>query len=367
MGGYSWGGSEELWAQAASMLVKKNTNAVYVCVKKWPKQHPRITRLAAEGAKIYYWTDHKSLVARVLNRFLPSNEFQEILQTVDPHIVVNSNGANFPGVQIAKSLINCRKPYVTICQANSPEFFCSDDSAEIYRCYFERAFLNTFVANANLNLLESQLGIRIPNAKVVQNPVGISMNGATFPIPLRKSAVVARFACVARLHPPSKGQDLLLSALSSPKWKQRQWTLDFYGDGPQASTLQRLVGLRGLQDRVSFRGHASEMCDVWREHDVLLLPSRYEGTPLVAIEAMLSGRPVMATDVGDTAVLVDEGVNGFLAEAPTVTFIDAALERMWQARSSWPQMGQSAHKKVSAWLVGDPGEALADLILQNSV
>ena len=56
---------------------------------------------------------------------------------------------------------------------------------------------------------------------------------------------------------------------------------------------------------------------IWAEHHALVLPSRFEGMPLVVVEAMLCGRPCIVTDVGGNAELIRDGINGFLAKAPT--------------------------------------------------
>ena len=65
---------------------------------------------------------------------------------------------------------------------------------------------------------------------------------------------------------------------------------------------------------------------------MLVMPSRFEGLPLAIVEAMLCARPVVATDVAGHAEVVEDGVTGFLADAPTVGAIAAALERCWVRR-----------------------------------
>lgn len=365
MGGSPWGGSEELWAQSASVLLRRGGYEVYVCTKKWPSQSPQVKLLSDEGAKISHWSEQKSLKSRLCNKLLPRNEFATVIKRIGPDIVVNSNGAHVPSVQLAQSLLESGNAYMTLCQANSSEYFFSDEVADLYARFFDNAALNAFVAQSNLKMLEAQIGMCVPRSTVVRNPVGRSLRAKSLPIPMPEPGGVARFACIARLHLPSKGQDLLLSALSSSKWKRRAWTLDFYGEGPQRRTLDRLIGRHGLQDRVAIRGHTSDMDEVWQTHDLLLLPSRYEGMPLVLIEAMLSGRPSVGTDVGDVAELLAEGMTGFIAEAPSIAFLEAALERMWQARSIWPQIGRHAHQTIVDWLSGDPAEKFADLIVQS--
>ena len=93
---------------------------------------------------------------------------------------------------------------------------------------------------------------------------------------------------------------------------------------------------------------------VWSQHHALLLPSRYEGLPLAVVEAMLCGRVCIVTDVGGNAELVEDNESGFVAAAPTVPLLDEAMERAWNRRHEWRQMGQSAARRVRERVSPDP-------------
>ena len=67
--------------------------------------------------------------------------------------------------------------------------------------------------------------------------------------------------------------------------------------------------------------------DIWAKEQILVLPSRQEGLPIALVEAMMAGRPAVVTDVGGNREVIDEGITGFIAEAPTVCAVSAALER----------------------------------------
>ena len=89
-------------------------------------------------------------------------------------------------------------------------------------------------------------------------------------------------------------------------------------------------------------GFSNNIEEVWREHHALVLPSRFEGNALAMIEAMLCGRMPIVTDVGRVTELVDDNRSGFIAPAATAELIDDALERAWQRRHEWQQMGAIA-------------------------
>jgi L-malate glycosyltransferase len=85
------------------------------------------------------------------------------------------------------------------------------------------------------------------------------------------------------------------------------------GDGPDAGRAQQLADDLGVADRVTFTGVLDGVADLLRAADLLLLPSQTESFGLVALEAMASGVPVIASDVGGLPEVVEHGVSGFLA------------------------------------------------------
>lgn len=69
---------------------------------------------------------------------------------------------------------------------------------------------------------------------------------------------------------------------------------------------------------------------------------------------MLCGRPCVATNVGGNPELIRDGVNGFLAEAPTVDLLDETMNRAWENRHRLKEMGQAAARDVRRWVSPDP-------------
>ena len=85
------------------------------------------------------------------------------------------------------------------------------------------------------------------------------------------------------------------------------------GDGPEYGRTRALIEQLGLIDSVRFVGVVDDVVPVLKAADLLLLPSETESFGLVALEAMASGVPVVATDVGGLPEVVEHGVSGFLA------------------------------------------------------
>jgi N-acetyl-alpha-D-glucosaminyl L-malate synthase BshA len=85
------------------------------------------------------------------------------------------------------------------------------------------------------------------------------------------------------------------------------------GDGPEYGKTRALVETLGLEQKVRFVGVVDEIEPVLKAADLLLLPSETESFGLVALEAMASGIPVVATSVGGLPEVVEHGVSGYLA------------------------------------------------------
>jgi L-malate glycosyltransferase len=95
--------------------------------------------------------------------------------------------------------------------------------------------------------------------------------------------------------------------------EKRNARLVLVGDGPEAGRTRALVDSLGLTESVRFVGIVGEVASLLAEADVLLLPSETESFGLVALEAMASGVPVVASNVGGLPEVVEHGVTGFLA------------------------------------------------------
>jgi len=103
-----------------------------------------------------------------------------------------------------------------------------------------------------------------------------------------------RFLFVGRLARP-KGLDTALKALGG--LKDRNWSLDVVGEGPQREEWEALTAELGLQDRVTFHGFREDV-DAWMaKSGCLLFTSFQEGMPLTVLEALAVGIPILASDM----------------------------------------------------------------------
>jgi glycosyltransferase involved in cell wall biosynthesis len=177
-------------------------------------------------------------------------------------------------------------------------------------------------------------------------------------------AQVIEMACVGRLRVGDKGQHLLLACLAEEPWRSRPYRLSFYGEGPDRKYLEDLVEFYGLEEKIHFAGHTKDVGGIWMRSHLAVQPSFVEGAPQSLLEAMLCRRTCVATAVSGIPEWVEEGRTGFLAAAPTVHHLRLALERAWENRHRWREMGGAARDACLAKRDADPAGSLLGLLCE---
>jgi len=329
---------------------------VGVSVTYYPKLSPRVLELERKGIDLFIGkpAQHNLPVRlwnRVKRRFVVE-EKKEIqwLRLQKPDLVIISQGGNSDGVGWMNVCMEMGLPFAAIIQCNTEGFWPDDDwGVEMARAY--RAAQKVFcVSRHNLELLERQIGESLQNAVVVWNPYNIS----TDQLPVwPKDTGVWKMACVARLDPAAKGQDLLLQALAQKRWQERPVEFNLYGSGRCEQNLLKFAKSLQLKN-VHFRGHIENVKAIWEENHLLVMPSRFEGLPLALVEAMWCARPSVVTDVGGNSELCVDEETGFVAEASTVKHLDQTLDRAWSRRHEWQSMGKVARERAEKLISKDP-------------
>ena len=356
MNGEPWGGSEELWSGVASRLSSLGYS-VSANIVKWPKRSDKIERLAASGISVHERSESGG-IALLYKKMRPKSVFRW-LDRVKPDLVVISQGAHIDGADWMKACFDRKLPYATIAQSASEHFWPADGQAKMLAELYRGARRSYFVSRRNIELTETQLAIHLEQAEVIRNPFTVDYN-IQLPWPIFDGTW--NIACVGRLNAYTKGQDLVLNLMAQSKWQQRPIKVTFYGTGCNEERLQWLAKLKRIAN-VRFAGHVSDVSKIWQENHAMILASRFEGLPLVEVEAMLCSRMCIVTDVAGNAELINDGIDGFVAEAATVKHLDDALERAWECREQWRVMGLSAAKSIRENIPTDPiGEATVKIL-----
>jgi len=362
---FPWGGSEELWSQAAALLCGRHP--VAASIHAWPELHPRILAIQKLGVKIYPRRPALASAARVGNwflpqrlRFQPASPFDHVLDEFQPELAIISQGGTADGLAAMQACQRRSIPFVLVVQAVPEAVFWADDrQLEKLTPLYQAARRVFFISERNRRSLEIQFATRFTNAAIVHNPYNVRYQAHS---PWPESIEPLRLACVARLEFYAKGQDLLLDVLSRRKWRERPVKLNFFGAGPNRQILQARIQVEGLNN-VALAGFSSNIEAVWKDHHALVLASRQEGLPLALVEAFLCGRPAVVSPIGGNAELVRDNENGYVARGATADLFDAAMERLWQNRSALERLGANARKTAEQLVPKEPSQRFSDELI----
>ncbi len=162
------------------------------------------------------------------------------------------------------------------------------------------------------------------------------------PLPLNDPPVIGEIARLCDV----KGQRELIQALVDvPHARLVLAGRDLEQGGAFQAELEREAQRAGVGERVEFGFHD----DVWallERLDVVALPSWTEGLPMVLLEAMAAGRPVVATRVGGTPELVTDGETGLLVPPRHPTALAAALRRVLEDRALAKRLAEAGRRRV---------------------
>lgn len=155
--------------------------------------------------------------------------------------------------------------------------------------------------------------------------------------------------CVGRLC-EQKGQLLLLNAAREMARRGEDFQLVLAGDGEMRPELERLIDAYALRDRVRITGWVSgqQVRALLLESRALILPSFAEGLPVVIMEAMALGRPVISTSIAGIPELLRDGREGWLVPAGDCgALVQAWTELLRTDAARLEAMGSSARERVA--------------------
>jgi glycosyltransferase involved in cell wall biosynthesis len=145
-----------------------------------------------------------------------------------------------------------------------------------------------------------------------------------------------------------KGCEFLIEAMPAVIQAHPHTRLRIVGDGPDRPKLEALVSRLRLEPTVEFLGYRPASAQLMGEFDALIVPSIYDVHPLVAVEAMASGLPVIASAVGGLAETVVDGTTGFLVPPRRPEELASAINRLLASDGLRRSMGAQARTRALA-------------------
>ncbi|HHO75099.1 MAG TPA: colanic acid biosynthesis glycosyltransferase WcaL [Deltaproteobacteria bacterium] len=175
---------------------------------------------------------------------------------------------------------------------------------------------------------------RAPGDKIHVIHCGVD-SGTFQPRKRRRTSKTLQIGSLGRMV-GKKGFDVLIDTAGILIDSGRSLHMDIAGDGPLMDDLRRQAELKGLADHISFPGPiAHEDVSSWlQDQDIFVLPCRkdnngdMDGIPVVLMEAMLSGVPVVSTRISGIPELIEDGITGCLAAPDNPSELAAAIEKI---------------------------------------
>ena len=168
-------------------------------------------------------------------------------------------------------------------------------------------------------------------------------------LPSKVDGGSSTITCVGRLS-PEKGQTGLLRAFARLRSKHPDAVLRLVGDGPDRDALERLASDLGIGGAVTFAGRLPEqetLAEIARA-DILVLPSFMEGLPIVLMEAMALGVPVIASRVAGIPELVSDGKTGLLFAPSDWDELAHCMERLLGDKALGESLAQNGKWKITS-------------------
>jgi glycosyltransferase involved in cell wall biosynthesis len=150
---------------------------------------------------------------------------------------------------------------------------------------------------------------------------------------------------VMRLKEPKDPMTFIRAARILIKKKQNVRFI-IIGDGPLKERCSTLIKENGLEKNVIMLGKRKDARELLVDFDIFVLLSKWEGLPITIIEAMLAGKPVVASDVGGISELVSDGGNGYLLKTGNEMEAAYRIGKLLESKSLISLMGNSGYEKA---------------------
>jgi len=145
----------------------------------------------------------------------------------------------------------------------------------------------------------------------------------------------------------AKGVDILLESIKLLKSKyRRSLKIGLVGSGSLEKKLKTTAEKLKISENVEFLGIRKDIDTLMQKSKIFVLPSRWEGLPMVILEAMASGIPIVATKVGGIPEIIEDGKDGILVEPENPEELAKAILRLLSDVNLRSLISLNAYKKV---------------------
>ncbi len=187
------------------------------------------------------------------------------------------------------------------------------------------------------------------NRRIIYNPLSSKLFE-------KKDFELSYKICIVSRLEEQKNISLGINAFNLILQKIPELQLDIYGVGTLQSSLEEQVEDLNLFCKVSFKGFASNILELYPNYDFLLLPSNYEGLSNSMIEALATGLPVISTNhpIGGAKEFIIDGVNGFLSDVNNAKDLSSNIMRFYSCNyKELSCNSKMIREKLNATIISD--------------
>lgn len=191
--------------------------------------------------------------------------------------------------------------------------------------------------------------------KLARRSIAVVENGIPIDTPFNHSGLrpdIVQFArqgftigAIGRLS-PEKGYDLLIDAFAELVAEGYDLYMVILGEGAERTALEKRAAEQGVGKRLLLPGYISEASHYLTLFKIFSMPSRTEGLPMVLLEAMAAGTPILATRVGGIARVLDDGRAGLLVEPGNQKGLKSALRSVLEEPTNIQDRVEKAKQRV---------------------
>ena len=196
------------------------------------------------------------------------------------------------------------------------------------------------LSKSDERLFRENLGLE---SVTIYNPLTLTPRG-------RASVKYKKFLAIGRFSPKHKGFDLLIKAFAKFSQTNNDWMLEIVGEGEEENIYRQLIAEHQLEQRVKICPFTNDIQRHYAGASVYVLSSRWEGQPLVLVEAMAHGLPIASSDLPVAKELLEGRHCGTFFKCGDIDDMALALNRM-ASTTEWAGMSEKALKTSSLFKV----------------
>ena len=314
---WAGGGIEHVTIAKANALASIEGNVVWIIVtdNRFPPITPLDKKVRVIDLELKYYTDdHKrSRLANLFHlwgqRLLHKRVLKKALNKIDPDIIISTDSLDKYFLPYLR--MNSNQVFLRVYHMWSHFHRCSPNSLYDKVLGWAGDFLNSIIIHKYDRIIvltnEDKNRHWSDDEKVLVIPNPITNTHSSVSTLENKTVAAAGRLC------RQKNFDLLIDSWTLVHRLHPEWQLEIWGDGPDRQKLCHKISQYNLEDSVFLKGYDSNLLSRLESSSLFVLSSIYEGFPLVILDAMTCGLPVIATSCpcGPRDLIID-GENGFL-------------------------------------------------------